>query len=136
MLLQRNKKIVLFFSALFLASCIFTIPVFPILAQQPPTATTEALSPSADDPEKNKLTNPLGTDNINVIVARGIQIFTGISGSVALAMFVYGGLLWLFSQGDPAKIKAGKEVFKWATIGLVIIFTAYALISQFFKVFT
>ncbi len=75
------------------------------------------------------LQNPLGTTSINSIVGRIIQALLGISGSVALLMFVWGGFQWLISAGNPDRIKKGKDTLIWAAIGLAIIFAAYALVN-------
>lgn len=56
-------------------------------------------------------------------------LILGISGSIALLMFFWGGLQWVTSQGDSKRVEAGKDTIKHATIGLVIIFGAYAFIN-------
>ncbi len=61
---------------------------------------------------------------VNVII-----LILGISGTVALLMFIYGGWNWVFAQGRPEYIQAGKDTMKHAIIGLAIIFGAYALIN-------
>ncbi|MBI4457700.1 hypothetical protein HY633_01925 [Candidatus Uhrbacteria bacterium] len=81
-----------------------------------------------------KLDNPLGTESIPVLVGRLITILTGISGTLALLMFVYGGFLWLTSAGIEEQVTKGKKIFTWATIGLVVIFLAYAIVQQIFNV--
>lgn len=58
-----------------------------------------------------------------------IILILGISGSVALVMFVYGGFNWVFAQGRPEYIQTGKDTMKHAIIGLAIIFGAYAIIN-------
>jgi len=49
----------------------------------------------------------------------------GISGSIALAMFVYGGFMMMASGGVPDKVNKGKTILTQAVIGLIIIFGAY-----------
>lgn len=66
-----------------------------------------------------------------VIIGQGIKTVLGIIGSVALAVFIYGGFLWLTSGGNETRIKKGKDVILWATLGLVIIFAAYAIVGFF-----
>ena len=66
-----------------------------------------------------------------VIIGQGIKTVLGIVGSVALAVFIYGGVLWLTSGGNETRIKKGKDVILWATLGLVIIFAAYAIVGFF-----
>lgn len=81
-----------------------------------------------------KLTNPLGEGTtIQTLIGRAINIFTGVSGSVALLMFVYGGFLWLTSGGSTDKIAKGKKVFMWSTVGLLIIFGSYAILRALFQ---
>ena len=74
------------------------------------------------------LTNPLGTTNIRTVIGRLITSLLGVTGSIALLMFVYGGFLWLISAGVPDKVKKGKEVMKWAVLGLVVIVGAYTIV--------
>lgn len=80
-----------------------------------------------------QLYNPLDPDNtktvtIATIIGRLISAILGITGSIALLMFVYGGFLWLISAGEADKVKKGKEVMKWAVLGIVVIVGAYAIV--------
>ncbi|MCR4313975.1 MAG: pilin [Candidatus Uhrbacteria bacterium] len=79
------------------------------------------------------LYNPLDPDNtktvtVSTIIGRLISTILGVTGSIALLMFVYGGFLWLISAGVPDRVKKGKEVMKWAVLGLVIIVGAYTIV--------
>lgn len=81
-----------------------------------------------------ELYNPLGGDvSIPKLIGRLINIITGIVGAIALLMFIYGGFLWLTSAGDSKRIESGKNTLVWATLGLVLIFSARAILSLFFK---
>ena len=76
------------------------------------------------------LPNPLGgTTDIRSIIGRVINAALGISGSIALLMFVWGGMLWLTSGGSPERIKKGKDAIVWAVLGLVLIFGSYAILN-------
>lgn len=90
-------------------------------------------SPAADGAASSaipKLINPLGEGTTtNILIGRIINALLGIVGSIALLMFVYGGFMWLTSGGAEDKIKKGKETLVWASLGLVIIFSAYALLN-------
>ena len=79
------------------------------------------------------LENPLTVDSIPKVIGRAIQIFTGVSGSVALLMFVYGSFLLMTSRGEQEKVKKGKDAMKMAVLGLIIIFTAYAVLNLLFE---
>lgn len=74
--------------------------------------------------------NPLG-DSINTpqqFIGRIIKGLLGIIGSIALVMFVLGGFTWMTSQGDKGKISKGRDTMLWATLGLVVVFSSYALV--------
>ncbi|MCX6778948.1 MAG: pilin [Candidatus Magasanikbacteria bacterium] len=92
---------------------------------------TQAL---AQDNDVVKLPNPLGSENpsptvILNLAGRVAYGFIAVMGSIALVMFVYGGFLWLTSRGEPDKIKKGKDVFVWSTVGIVVILSSYLLVS-------
>jgi len=78
------------------------------------------------------LPNPLGgttgTD-VNLLIGQVINAVLGIVGSLALVMFIYGGLTWMTAAGNKEKIQKGKDILIWATIGLIIIFSAYAIVK-------
>ena len=80
------------------------------------------------------LGNPLGEEDgkapsANTIIGRVINAVLGIIGSLALLMFVYGGITWMTSSGSPEKIKKGRDIIIWSVIGLAIIFFSYALVN-------
>ncbi len=76
------------------------------------------------------LPNPLGgTTDVRTIIARVINAALGISGSLALLMFIWGGMLWLTSGGSPERIQKGKNTIVWAVLGLVLIFGSYAILN-------
>jgi len=83
-----------------------------------------------------KLQNPLNAATVPQLVANILSTAVGMVGALALLIFIYGGLRWLTSGGEPAKIQAGKDAMKWAAIGLVVIFTSYALVTFVFKALT
>ena len=74
------------------------------------------------------LTNPLGENSPEIVIANVINTVFGIVGSLALLMFIYGGLTWMTSAGNKDSVDKGKNIIKWAAIGLVIIFSSYALV--------
>jgi hypothetical protein len=77
------------------------------------------------------LKNPLdtaGIDSFQGLIGRVINSILGVVGSLALVMFIYGGLIWMTSSGSSDKVKKGRDILIWAAIGLVIIFSAYGLV--------
>lgn len=76
------------------------------------------------------LVNPLGdVTDPRVIVGNVISAIISVIGSIAFLMFVYGGVLWITSFGDSAKVDKGKKVLVWATMGLGMIAASYVLVN-------
>ncbi|NUM25654.1 MAG: hypothetical protein HUU49_03470 [Candidatus Buchananbacteria bacterium] len=73
--------------------------------------------------------NPLGIDDPREIIGNVIRAILGIVGSLALAIFIFGGFTWITSAGNDEKVKKGKEMITWAAFGLVVIFLSYALVT-------
>ncbi len=74
------------------------------------------------------LTNPLGARTPEVLIGDAINTIFSLVGSLALLMFIYGGFTWMTSAGNKEAVDKGKNIIKWAAIGLVIIFSSYALV--------
>ncbi|MBP9749109.1 hypothetical protein KBD18_02800, partial [Patescibacteria group bacterium] len=72
----------------------------------------------------------LGTTDVRVIVARIIRNFFALLGIIAVVLILYGGFLWMTSNGEESQIDKAKRVILNAVIGLAIILSAVA-ITQF-----
>lgn len=68
-------------------------------------------------------------DNIMQVFVNVATFILGISGSIVLLMFIYGGVMWLTSAGNEARVSKGKDILAGSVIGLAIIFGAYVAIS-------
>ena len=68
-------------------------------------------------------------ENPNLLIGQAINGILGIVGSLALVMFVYGGILWMTAAGNDQRVTKGKETLLWAVIGLILIFSSYAIIN-------
>lgn len=81
-----------------------------------------------------KLPNPLDPiDDPRIFIGRLIKGILGLSGSVALLMFIYGGVVYLTAQGENERIQRAKNTLTWATVGLAVIFGSYAFLNYLFK---
>lgn len=59
------------------------------------------------------------------------RMIIGITGSVALFFFVYGGFTLLTSRGIEAEVTKGKTIIKNAVIGIILIFLAFYVVDYF-----
>lgn len=62
-------------------------------------------------------------------VAMLINVFASVMGFLAVGMIIYGGFMLLTAQGDPAKIKRGKDVVTYSIIGVIVVMLAYAIVN-------
>lgn len=53
----------------------------------------------------------------------------GLTGSLALLFFVYGGFVFLTSRGSADQVTKGKTILTQAVIGIIIIFGAYLAVN-------
>jgi hypothetical protein len=88
--------------------------------------------------QETTLINPLGgtssnpggtTSSLPQLIGVFIKFIVGFVGTLALLMFVWGGLQFILARGDAKKVGSGKQTMIWAVYGLVIIFFAYAIVS-------
>lgn len=73
--------------------------------------------------------NPRGLVDTRVIFGNAVQITLGFLGSLTLAVFVFGGYLWLTSAGNSDKVQQGTKTMLYAVMGLFIIFGAYGILT-------
>jgi len=72
----------------------------------------------------------LGTKDLEATVAGIVNIALGFLGILATLLILYGGFIWMTSQGNADKVQKAKMIIISAVIGLVIVASAYA-ISRF-----
>lgn len=77
--------------------------------------------------------NKQGIINVQDLVGKGLTVVLGVMGSITLLAFVYGGYMWLTSAGNDEKVRAGTDTLMYSTIGLFIIFGAYAILNTILK---
>ncbi len=80
----------------------------------------------------NEVNNAIGlpSSDIRIIIARIIRAALGLLGIVAVGLIIYGGYLWMTAGGNDEQVGKAKKVLINSVLGLVIIFSAYA-ITQF-----
>ncbi len=92
---------------------------------------------TATPPKSITLTDPLKLNasgqEVQVLIGRVIQAILGLVGSIALLMFVYGGFMWMTAAGNEERVKKGKDVLVWASLGLAVIFASYIMVYFILK---
>lgn len=74
------------------------------------------------------LTDPMSSvGSPQSLLGRIINIIMGIVGSLALIMFIFGGISWMTAGGNEQKVKQSIGIIVWSALGLAVIFLSYAL---------
>ncbi len=121
--MRKKTKIIIFFF-LFLALAVLYNFNFAYAQQG-----AGGLTPS----EPVTLPDPLGGGTTpQTLIGKIINAVLGVVGSIALLMFIYGGFVWMTAAGNEQSVTKGKNILIWATVGLIIIFSSYALVKFVF----
>ena len=100
------------------------------------TTSGSATTGPAPQGETFELNNPLKTTSIPQILGNVISMFLGIVGALALAAFVYGGIMYMTARGSTEQVKKAVDTIKSAVIGLLIIAFSYTITNSFIKIWT
>ena len=71
----------------------------------------------------------LGDTDPRVMIARIVQIILGFLGIIAVGLIIYGGFLWMTSNGNEEQISRAKKTLINAVIGLIIILASFGIVS-------
>ena len=66
---------------------------------------------------------PEVTDTINIVVSS----ILALSGIAIFILIIYAGFMWAFAAGNAEKVKRAQGILISGVIGLIIIFSAYAI---------
>jgi len=117
---KKSKIKWLFFIVFLLVSIFYFQPIFA--AVEPDLGLDEVGQNSG-----------LADGDLRVMIGRIIKVSLGFLGAVALVLVLYGGYLYMTSEGQEEKISKAKKVIVSAIIGLALIFSAYAITSFVFR---
>ena len=108
---EKMKKIV----TLAIFAVIFALTAMPVLAATLDTGINYGTATG------------LGTKDIREGVMSIVNVLLGFLGILAIIIILWGGFRWLTSGGNEEKVGEAKKIITAGIIGLVIIFTAYAI---------
>lgn len=94
------------------------------------TGSEDRATSGGSSRETFRLNNPVtGAATIPAVIGKAVRALMGLVGAIALLMFVIGGVRWILSAGDPKDVQAAQDLLKNASIGLLIIFLSYTVIT-------
>ena len=128
---MKNKKIIFIILLLIISYGLLATPVSAAIG---PLVKCDPLKDTEGNIVKDKDGNVVAENvctlnDFGALLARIATIILGVSGSLALLFFVYGGFVWLISEGNKEKVQKGKNILLAAVFGMVIIFAAYLMVE-------
>src|SRR3989338_6316325 len=101
------------------ALAIFALTALPVLATAPLTASDTGL-------DYGTYTG-LGDKDLRQGVMTIVNVLLGFLGIIAILIILYGGFVWMTAAGNEEKVDQAKKIISAGIIGLVIIFTSFAI---------
>lgn len=79
----------------------------------------------------NPPTQELGsTEGVAAIISRGLDAVYAIAGVATMGLLLLGGIKIIMCEGDPEKLKEGKDTLTNAILGIVVILVS-GLVFQY-----
>lgn len=104
-----------------------------------PTQTKSAVSTQQTSSDLKTIAAPDISNKVKPKWADFGELFTDIPNILfifinvgLIAAYAYGGYVYITAAGDQTREETAKKVFLFATIGLIIVYSAYVIIKQFF----
>ena len=76
--------------------------------------------------------NPPRFEEVGGILDAVFDKLLPIGGLLATGMVIYGGYMWIISNGDPAKLKQAQGALTWAILGLTFLFLFQTILKSIF----
>lgn len=126
--MSKNSLRNIIYSLLFTTCLVLASLVKPVSAFTCPEKTireNESVSALSECNVEKTEGNKSLMSNVTML----INVFASVMGFLAVGMIIYGGFMLLTAQGDPAKIKRGKDVVTYSIIGVILVMLAYAIVN-------
>lgn len=91
-----------------------------------------AMAVYAAEADRNIVLAPTGFPtglSANSLINGLISLVVIVAGLIFFFILVFGGIRWITSQGDEAKVKEARDQVTNALIGLVVVFAAWAILK-------
>jgi len=69
----------------------------------------------------------LGESDPRIVAANVIRVVLGFLAIIAIGLIIYAGWIWMTAAGNAEQISKAKKILTGAAIGLIIIFSAFAI---------
>lgn len=89
----------------------------------------QTLGYNANKPTVNNFTISNNGGDLETTIINIINAVIGVLGLVAVVVIIIGGINYMMSSGEAAKVKKAKDTILYGVIGLVICVLAFAIVN-------
>ncbi len=118
------KKVIAIIAALFIALSTLSCSVYASKTIRIDDASNDACKVANPDP---LICGKKGEADANARIGSILNAVYGFVGVLAVIVIVIGGVMYMTSAGDPAKVARAKTTIMYAVIGLVVVLLAFAI---------
>jgi len=98
-------------------------------AAVPATASAVTVFPVCTATSDSSVCAASGTDKASSLIGKIINILLFVLGAIAVIMIIIGGITYVTSTGDSTSVTRAKNTILYSIIGLVVAFSAYAIVN-------
>lgn len=98
------------------------LSIVSVQAQTNPSQSLRDAYAAAEIPVSNGINLPVVAGNI-------LKIFLGLVGLGSMVAFIYGGAVWMQARGNQEDVQKGKDVLKYAVVGIAVAAGAYTVVN-------
>ncbi|NCD01074.1 hypothetical protein EOL94_03210 [bacterium] len=120
--MKRIKYFIIIFSAVLL-----TVPFFSVFAQSYGLNETVSTGNLKEAFMVSEVDNETAEQFLSTRVGNVLAMILSFLGVLFLILIIVGGIRWMTAAGNQDKVKKAKDMIISAIIGLVIVFSAYAI---------
>lgn len=113
---------------------IFLILSFFVLSPIQRVCAQSYSTSSLKDAAATKL-NPSNIQGVSDLMSRGINAMVMFMGTIALALIIYAGFLWMTAAGNDSKVEKARTILVWTTLGVVAIGASYGFVRFVINIF-
>ena len=94
-----------------------------------PVSAADICSSDASSEVKDAAGCNGGGDDLPNVIIGILNAIIGVAGIVSVIWIIIGGVTYMTSSGDAAKVKKGKDTILYACIGLIICALSFAIVN-------
>lgn len=128
--ISLKSKHLLFFSLAVLALCIFVLSSSTYAESLFSGAKSEACAGThLSGPATNADCSDADETTLSQTIQNGINFVSIVVGIIAVVMIIIGGIRFVVSNGDSAKVSTAKNTIMYALIGLILVALAQVIVK-------